>query len=305
MNVKRLVICDCEDGYAKALGLYLMGRKELSLEVQVCSSISHVIAAEEEGGIDVLLISESYELSERRRVEAKKIFVLTAGNLREKDEKEQPLYKYQSGEKILTELCRQCEELQSGTAGYRGTGVEKESRIIGVFSPVHRIGKTTYALRLGERLAENANVLYLNLEIFGGVGGHFEEGGQTLADVLYYARQEKGNLGLMITMLVHHRKGLDYILPMPVSEDLKEIEVEEWMHVIQKILQESIYDTIVLDIDEGIRKVYDLLELCTEVHVLTNEEKYSRAKMEQFQQELAFLGYEDILRKMVRKEVRG
>lgn len=304
MNVKRLVICDCEEGYAKALALYLMGRTELSLQVQVCSSISHVMEAEDEGKIDILFISEMYELSERRRVEAKKIFVLTAGNLREKDENEYPLYKYQSGEKILAELLVQCEELQMGNTGYRANVSEKEQKIIGVFSPVHRIGKTSYALRLGEKLAGNSNVLYLNLEIFGGVGGHFEEGGQSLADVLYYARQEKGNLGLMITMLVHHRNGLDYILPMPVSEDVKEIEAKEWMDVIQKILQESIYDTIILDVDEGIRKVYDLLEQCTEIHVLTDEEEYSKAKMEQFQQELAFLGYEDILRRMIRKEVR-
>lgn len=305
MNVKRLVICDCEEGYAKALALYLMGRTELSLQVQVCSSISHVMEAEDEGKIDVLFISEMYELSERRRVEAKKIFVLTAGNLREKDEKEYPLYKYQSGEKILAEFLTQCEELQIGNSGYRASAVEKDHKIIGVFSPVHRIGKTSYALRLGERLATNSNVLYLNLEIFGGVGGHFEEGGQTLADVLYYARQEKGNLGLMITMLVRHRNGLDYILPMPVSEDMKEIEAKEWLNVVQKILQESIYDTIILDVDEGIRKVYDLLEHCTEIHVLTDEEEYSKAKMEQFQQELAFLGYEDILRRMIRKEVHG
>lgn len=305
MNVKRLVICDCEEGYAKALALYLMGRTELSLQVQVCSSISHVMEAEDEGKIDVLFISEMYELSERRRVEAKKIFVLTAGNLREKDENEYPLYKYQSGEKILTEFLTQCEELQMGNAGYLASIVEKDHKIIGVFSPVHRIGKTSYALRLGEKLAGNSNVLYLNLEIFGGIGGHFEEGGQTLADVLYYARQEKGNLGLMITMLVHHRNGLDYILPMPVSEDMKEIEAKEWLDVIQKILQESIYDTIILDVDEGIRKVYDLLEQCTEIHVLTDEEEYSKAKMEQFQQELAFLGYEDILRRMIRKEVHG
>ncbi len=303
MNAKKLVICDCEDGYAKALALYLMGRTELSLQVQVCSNISHVMAAEEEAEIDVLLISEIFELSERRRVDAKKIFVLTAGNLREKDEKEYPLYKYQSGEKILAELSQQCEELQIGNPGYRGNILEKEHKIIGVFSPVHRIGKTTYALRLGEKLAGNSNVLYLNLEIFGGIGGHFEEGGQTLADVLYYARQEKGNLGLMITMLVHHKNGLDYLLPMPISEDMKEIESKEWMDVIHKILQESIYDTIILDIDEGIRRVYDLLEQCTEIHVLTNEEEYSKAKMEQFQRELAFLGYEDILRKMIRKEV--
>ena len=61
--------------------------------------------------------------------------------------------------------------------------------MIGIFSPVHRSGKTGYGLRLGQELAVSRNVLYLNMEIYGGIGGHFPEEGHTLGDVLYYLRQ--------------------------------------------------------------------------------------------------------------------
>ena len=83
-------------------------------------------------------------------------------------------------------------------------------------------------------MAATENVLYLNLEIYGGIGGHFEEGEQTLADVLYYARQEKGNLGLLLTTVVKHRKNLDYIVPMPVTEDVKSVKAEEWLMLIRR-----------------------------------------------------------------------
>ena len=46
-------------------------------------------------------------------------------------------------------------------------------------------------MRLGKDLAKTYNVLYLNLEMYGGIGGHFPEIGQTVADALYYSRQEK------------------------------------------------------------------------------------------------------------------
>ena len=52
----------------------------------------------------------------------------------------------------------------------------------------------------------------------------FPEGTQTLADVLYYARQEQSNIGTVLTTIVRHSENLDYIVPMPVSEDIKEID---------------------------------------------------------------------------------
>ncbi|MGN1267341.1 MAG: hypothetical protein ACI4UH_05330, partial [Dorea sp.] len=280
---------------------YLTKKTDLSVQIQVCSSMKHVLAVAE-SGIDYLVISEKYCLKERKRVGAKKVFVLTSGNLKEKDERETALYKYQSGEKLLGEILKECDDFETTENFLRKNAKKQSGKIIGVFSPVHRIGKTTYALRMGEKLSLSSNVLYLNLEIFGGIGGHFEEGGQTLADVLYYVRQEKRNLGLILTTMVCHREGLDYILPMPVSEDVKEVEAEEWISLVRKIMNESIYETIILDIDEGIRHPYQLLKMCTEVHLVTDESVYSRAKERQFEKELLLLGYEDILRKMVRKE---
>ena len=156
---------------------------------------------------------------------------------------------------------------------YKG-GRKQGGKIIGIFSPVHRIGKTTYGLKLGEEMAATENVLYLNLEIYGGIGGHFEEGEQTLADVLYYARQEKGNLGLLLTTVVKHRKNLDYIVPMPVAEDVKSVKAEEWLMLIRRILEQSIYDVIILDLDEGISGVYELLRACTKIYLLYTQDLY-------------------------------
>ena len=42
--------------------------------------------------------------------------------------------------------------------------------MIGIYSPVHRIGKTKFALRLGQKMARQVPVLYLNLEGYSGVG---------------------------------------------------------------------------------------------------------------------------------------
>jgi len=123
-----------------------------------------------------------------------------------------------------------------------------------------------------------------------------------MEDILYYSRQEMGNLGFVITKMVKQKGGLDYILPAPVSEDIKKVHVQEWEDVLQQIMEQSIYETIILDIDEGIREVYELLELCTEIHLLSDGTGYSSAKIEQFEHELMLLGHENVLDRIIRKE---
>ena len=97
---------------------------------------------------------------------------------------------------------------------------------------------------------------------------------------------------------------LDYIVPMPVSEDIKEIDSEEWIRLIQKIIEQSIYEIVILDMDEGVRDIYRVLRICNEIHMLTIDEPVAEAKVAQFEAELELLGYEDVRRKIIRKEQR-
>lgn len=293
MESKSLVICDPEEQYAQALAFYIMNCKGIHFQVHVCSQIRHVKEP------NILLISDIYEEAEIAKMKADKVLILTGG-MTDLD-REDVIYKYQTGGKILEEILTHCEEVYTGRELFFSASGKKKGKLLGVFSPVHRIGKTSYALKLGEQLAESENVLYLSLEFYGGLGGHFERGGQTLEDVLYYARQEKGNLGFILTKAVKHRGKLDYILPVAVSEDMKSIRGTEWVELFTQILTQSIYETIILDIDEGIRDVYEILKICTKVYFLTDESEYSQAKIEQFERELSLLGYDEIMEKIERK----
>lgn len=301
MKSRNLVVCDTEEEYAKALAMFFMRKKELMLQVHVCSSVGHAEALGKELRADILLAAAECAGEVQEKVRAEKVFVLSTGRKSAEKAEYPALYKYQSGEKMLSCIIQECAELFDAEDMSQGMSGNKKQKIIGVFSPVHRIGKTEYALKLGEKLAETENVLYLNLEVFAGIGGHFKQEGQTLADVLYYARQEKGNLGLMLTTLVCHRGNLDYVLPVPISEDLKEVHGSEWALLVNKILEQSIYETIVLDIGDGIPELYQLLNSCGEVHMPVLDDEYSKAKLLQFEREMNVLGQEDVLKRIVRK----
>ena len=115
------------------------------------------------------------------------------------------------------------------------------------------------------------------------------------------------NMGFLAALagMVKHMGPLDYLLPMRMSEDLKAVEIEEWTGFVEQIAEQSIYEVLILDIDEGIRGVYELLRMCTEIHVAVIKEEVAQAKLFQFEEELHLMGYDDVKQKMVKKELEG
>ena len=69
------------------------------------------------------------------------------------ENREVPIYKYQPGDQILAEMIRQCSMSGDEKQIFLKITGKKNCRVIAVYSPVRRIGKTTYAIRLGRKLA--------------------------------------------------------------------------------------------------------------------------------------------------------
>ena len=77
------------------------------------------------------------------------------------------IYKFQSGDDIIREVMAVYSEIpgiRPNTAG----SVDQSRRIIGVYSPVGRCGKTCLALAIGQILAKEEKVLFVTLDTFTG-----------------------------------------------------------------------------------------------------------------------------------------
>ena len=161
MHQKNFVICDKEADYARNLMQMIGSRKELGFQMHMFQKLEPLKQFAEQKSIQVLLIGEEYLAEERMQIPAVEKFVLVKeeGRILENEEKE--LYKYQSVDQILTKVLEFSLNDQSTLPKAR-----KKTRgsMIGVYSPVHRIGKTKYALELGKEMAQKGPVLYLNLE---------------------------------------------------------------------------------------------------------------------------------------------
>lgn len=177
--------------------------------------------------------------------------------------------------------------------------------IIGIYSPVHRIGKTRFALRLGKQLSQTTSVLYLNLEDYCGNPESFpEKNGQTLEDLLYYMRQDNVNLGLKLSTMIGQIENLDYLAPIRHHQDLCSVQNSEWLELFDMLLEKSIYQVLILDLGDCIDGLYEILKHCTKVYTPYLEEPAAKAKLAQYEEDLRSSGYGEVLKHTVRRRIK-
>ena len=179
----------------------------------------------------------------------------------------------------------------------------RECKVIGVYSPIHRIGKTRFAIELGQELAKEGPVLYLNMEPFA-PGSYFKDrADDNLERLIYNAGQGHKNLGLCASMMASQLEEMDYIEPMAVASDLFNVSGTMWKEVIDRIIDESIYETIILDLSDGINDLFSILEYCHVVYTLYIEEPIALAKLKQYTENLLRTGHESVLEHTIQKKV--
>lgn len=280
MKEKNLVVCDREIRYADSLAENISKREELAVKVYVCSSLEKVFCLLQEKQIHIFVVDESYTYEERSSIVAEQVFVLTQAKVSDRGEEEHAIYKYQRADKIIREIF---ESYLETCKGNMMRPIRKDrTKLIAVYSPIHRLGKTRFAIALGKEYAKRERVLYLNLEEYAGWEADEEEG-LDMGDLLYYVKQGNGNLGIRLASAVRSMEQLDYVPPIPFSPDLKEITFKEWEMFLEQIMEQSAYERVILDIGEGVQGLFRLLEMCDRVYMPVLEDEVSKQKLKRYE----------------------
>ncbi len=299
MNEKNLVICDKVLRYAKGLSENIFARNEFSLRVHICTSLESVLQFKKEREIHLLIIDDSFSYAEREQVHAEQTFILTKETCPDLGEGEKEIYKYQSADKILAEVFETYyERTNTNILKY----VKKErKKLITVYSPIQRIGKTTFAIALGRELAKSRRTLYLNLESYADIGGRFVKAeGRNLGDLLYYMHQEGGNMSMRISTTVLKMENLDYIPPFLLNQDIKDITPNEWQRFLTIILEDSIYETVILDLSDSIQGLPELLQCSDKIYMPILEDSISKKKINLFDEMMGKMQLRDLREKTCR-----
>lgn len=301
MHPKNFVICDVEQEYAKNLIKAIGARNDLGFQMHLFQELEQLEEFSKQKSIHIMLMGEDYPVQERQKIKADKRYILVKGDDKGLLPEEKGIYKYQSSDRILTSILEETmdeEELTRRNKNAAG------GQLIGVYSPIHRIGKTRFAMELGKELTKNGPVLYLNLEEYSGCSYYFPGNeSYNLGDLLYYIRQEKGNLGLRISAMAGRTGEMDYISPIPVIQDLRAVKEEEWIKLFEEIFANCIYKTVILDLGDGVDGLYQILRMCYTVYTPYIDDAVSQAKLKQYVGNLRQTGYEDVLEHTVQKKI--
>lgn len=293
MNDKNVVICDREVRYANGLGENIAERDDLAIKVFVCSNFDHVLEFAKDKRIHIFIVDEQFAYAERSQIGANQIFVLARGKVADLGEEEWAIGKYQCADEIIREIFEFY--IDRTKENVMRTMQKERARLLAVYSPIHRVGKTSFAIALGKEYAKKKKVLYLNLEEYAGFE-EVQEEELNLGDLLYYLKQGSGNLGIRLKSATKKIGELDMISPIPVVLDLKEVPWNEWIVLMEQIIENSPYEIIILDVGESIQGLFQLLEMCDRVYMPVLEDDISARKVQQYQKNIEQLKLEKLKR---------
>jgi len=313
--MKHIVYCDLESAYGNALSQHIekqIRQRNLTASVQI-SFFNEVTALETLLQImepDVLLLDGDIPLDQRKRWKAGRKVILSRDKQSALAPEEEPQDKYQRSDVLMEKILR--EETFSFTKKDMKT---EQAEVIAVYSPIHRIGKTTFALTMAQSLARQKRLLYLNFDPFSkhlfpfhkeenaktSKTSHWERDvkpGQTrksLSDLLFLMEDVNENVGLAISMMTSSMDQVEYLMPMEYMQDLLSVKASRWKQMIEVIRAQCIFDTIILDLCDGVQGLYDILLNATRVYTPVLDDVASQEKLRLYQSNLIDTGYEEVL----------
>ena len=292
---KIFAVCDTDRLYVKNLIQYINSRQNIPLKLQAFTSTELLKEYAAQNSIELLLISTEAMDEEIAGLPIGKIVLLTEdGALGVKGFP--TVNRYQASGNLV-----------QGVMQYYGTGnlavayaaaKLATTQIIGIYSPIKRCGKTTFALALGEEYAKNKHVLYINLEDFSGFRALFNrEYRMDISDLLYFYREEKQGMLNRVEEIAERLHFLYYLPPAMCPADMKSVQPEEWREWFLLLMQ-SKYEVIIVEPGECIYGLEEILALCNKIYMPILEDKISLAKLKEYEDYLLLSGWESLNNKI-------
>lgn len=274
-----IAIYDDESLYAERFAEYINRKNQIPFTVVSFSSISGLRDYLKQQKVDILLIGQGTKDLAEYRKQINQMMILHNGEPALPVPDCPAVYKYQSSDSIIREVMTLYEAHDPvPVAGDWGGNC----RIVGVFSPVNRCGKTAFSLIYAQMQAKECRTLYLNLEEYAGFSHIIpREGRGDLSDVIYYFKQHSLDR-VKLCSAVHSMGEADYIPPVRYPEDLDEIEPKELAGLLRQLGGIGRYEMLVVDIGAIGRAAAGLLGICDIIYMPVLEDRVSKAKVEEF-----------------------
>lgn len=300
MKSDRLAICDSDKKYMEKLQQYLISRSSFPFSVSIYENMKEFQKENTTKEFQVILAGESmFPDLEERKITGMVILLQDTGITAGKAER--IIRKYQSAEMIRKKILELYADW-NGTVKAHGI-VQKDSSLIGVYSPLGRGIQTSFSLLLGQFLAKKQKVLYLNFEPFSGLSGLLgREEEKDLTDLVYFLDNGKERFLYKLESMVSNVNGLNYVAPAYSYMDIAAVKAEDWLLLIHSLKECADYDVIILDLSELVQGLPDVLRECSYIYTLNRTDGVACHKMKEYEDLLERQEYQDIINKTKKLE---
>lgn len=288
-----VVICDRETAFVQILADYLKSKYRWGLEIEAFDDGDKLSSLYEKKDIDVCLVGEgmlsAYQTEEALKHTGQLIY-LTKRRGRD------GVFKYQSVEDVTKDLMDFCIQREVSlfykTPLYAG---DRDVKIIGFYSPVHHLLQSSLALTMGQILAKEKRVLYLNFEPYSGFEYMMQRSYEhDLMDILFFLKEDSQKFRMKLDSIIERVGQLEYIPPVFCYPDMEEVDNSMWQRLLKRIVNEMDYEILILDMTEHIRGMFSMLEVCDEIYSCLPEHGFAMAKLEQYKKLLLHMKKETI-----------
>lgn len=295
MSGKIMALCDTEEEYAQHMTEFLKSQSQLPWMIYTYTDVRQLMSFLKQQTPGLLVVAENAYTEEVQELTGITTVLLNeSGVVKWKDIHN--VNKYQRADQVLREILQVLMELEDAGLPELTAGIS--TKIIGMYSPVRRCLQTSFALTLGQMLAEKHKTLYLNFEHYAGITELLPDiQTRDLADLIFFLTSDRNKFRLRMQTMIHKKGRLDYIPPMRAGQNLITIAAAEWMNLIQELLRLGDYEFMILDLTENMQGLFDILRMCYMIFTLTREDMLARSKITQYEQLLALCNYSDVLDK--------
>lgn len=300
MDKNVLAVFDTNEEYVTKLMNYLMDCRSVPLEIQGFTDKSCLRDYVRENPLDILLIPEEQIDEELEAVNTGETMILSEDDTVHDDKGRRTIFRYQSSENIMREVMSYYADRPETEFV---TSNSTSTKMIGIYSPVGRCFRTSFALALGQVLAERSKALYVNLEGYSGFNQLLQQNFMSdISDLLFYVGQKKRNFPCKLASMVQKLGNMDFIPPVISPLDIRSVDRENWFIFFNEIMKCD-YDHVIVDFGDTVDGFLELLQGCSRIYTPVRDGTVSDAKVEQYEAMLRILEKDSILEKTIKLRI--
>jgi len=279
-----LVIADIDEGYARGVANYISNSNPKDFNVNCLTNMTALKDfLQSHQPADIFLICpELYEALESSKAKLK--LILSPGILQREYEECEIINKFQTGEKLLGSILflyskANPQELHTQNG-------EKNTRVVGIYSPSGGAGKTTTAVSLAVQSSEKGMpAFYLNLEPLQSTAAYFDcSSDKNMSYAFYYLKEKSSNLAFKLEALksTDAATGVQYFNPPQSALEFDEIGIEEIESLVTALRNCGKHSFIFIEIPSIFSgETVKLMELCDSVVIVSLPDPAGRQKLKQ------------------------